>query len=148
MGAFLLGAGIKGKRYSMPNARIMIHQPLGGASGQVRPHAVQTKQGLAETLRLTRSPDMACWVRVPWANVRIMIRPPLVGAGGQDLLDAAPLAMRMIPGQPYSQCHAIFGGRALQFLWDSRESAAPDSASSGTPVPRTSKSMGKQHAPL
>lgn len=35
MGAFLLGAGAKGKRYSMPNARIMIHQPLGGASGQV-----------------------------------------------------------------------------------------------------------------
>jgi ATP-dependent Clp protease, protease subunit len=34
MGAFLLGAGAKGKRYSMPNARIMVHQPLGGASGQ------------------------------------------------------------------------------------------------------------------
>lgn len=33
MGAFLLGAGTKGKRYSMPNSRIMIHQPLGGASG-------------------------------------------------------------------------------------------------------------------
>lgn len=33
MGAFLLGAGAQGKRYSMPNARIMIHQPLGGASG-------------------------------------------------------------------------------------------------------------------
>jgi ATP-dependent protease ClpP protease subunit len=36
MGAFLLGAGRKGKRFSMPNSRIMIHQPLGGASGQVR----------------------------------------------------------------------------------------------------------------
>lgn len=34
MGAFLLGAGAHGKRYSMPNSRIMIHQPLGGASGQ------------------------------------------------------------------------------------------------------------------
>ena len=34
MGAFLLGAGKRGKRYSMPNSRIMIHQPLGGASGQ------------------------------------------------------------------------------------------------------------------
>lgn len=34
MGAFLLGAGKKGKRFSMPNSRIMIHQPLGGASGQ------------------------------------------------------------------------------------------------------------------
>lgn len=34
MGAFLLAAGTKGKRYAMPNATIMIHQPLGGASGQ------------------------------------------------------------------------------------------------------------------
>ena len=34
MGAFLLGAGAKGKRKSLPNARIMIHQPLGGAQGQ------------------------------------------------------------------------------------------------------------------
>lgn len=34
MGAFLLSAGAKGKRYALPNARIMIHQPLGGAQGQ------------------------------------------------------------------------------------------------------------------
>jgi len=34
MGAFLLGAGKRGKRHSMPNSRIMVHQPLGGASGQ------------------------------------------------------------------------------------------------------------------
>ena len=34
MGAFLLCAGATGKRHAMPNARIMIHQPLGGASGQ------------------------------------------------------------------------------------------------------------------
>ena len=34
MGAFLLSAGEKGKRYALPNAEIMIHQPLGGASGQ------------------------------------------------------------------------------------------------------------------
>lgn len=34
MGAFLLTAGAKGKRYSLPNSRIMIHQPSGGASGQ------------------------------------------------------------------------------------------------------------------
>ncbi|MCQ2547082.1 MAG: ATP-dependent Clp endopeptidase proteolytic subunit ClpP [Clostridia bacterium] len=34
MGAFLLAAGTKGKRFSLPNAEIMIHQPLGGASGQ------------------------------------------------------------------------------------------------------------------
>ena len=34
MGAFLLSAGAKGKRFALPNAEIMIHQPLGGASGQ------------------------------------------------------------------------------------------------------------------
>ena len=34
MGAFLLAAGAKGKRYAPPNAEIMIHQPLGGAQGQ------------------------------------------------------------------------------------------------------------------
>ena len=34
MGAFLLSCGAKGKRYSLPNSRIMIHQPLGGARGQ------------------------------------------------------------------------------------------------------------------
>ena len=34
MGAFLLSSGAKGKRYALPNARIMIHQPLGGAQGQ------------------------------------------------------------------------------------------------------------------
>ncbi|KAG4114814.1 hypothetical protein ERO13_D12G090700v2 [Gossypium hirsutum] len=33
MGAFLLSAGTKGKRYSLPNPRVMIHQPLGGAEG-------------------------------------------------------------------------------------------------------------------
>ena len=44
MGAFLLGAGAKGKRYSMPNARIMIHQPLGGASGQAVDIEIQVRQ--------------------------------------------------------------------------------------------------------
>ena len=34
MGAFLLAAGEKGKRFALPNSEIMIHQPLGGASGQ------------------------------------------------------------------------------------------------------------------
>lgn len=35
MGAFLLAAGTKGKRYCMPNGRVMIHQPLGTAGGKV-----------------------------------------------------------------------------------------------------------------
>ena len=34
MGAFLLAAGTKGKRYALPNSEVMIHQPLGGAEGQ------------------------------------------------------------------------------------------------------------------
>ena len=34
MGAFLLSSGAKGKRYALPNSEVMIHQPLGGASGQ------------------------------------------------------------------------------------------------------------------
>lgn len=44
MGAFLLGAGAKGKRSSLPNARIMIHQPLGGAAGQAADIEIQAKE--------------------------------------------------------------------------------------------------------
>jgi ATP-dependent Clp protease, protease subunit len=44
MGAFLLSAGAKGKRMSLPNARIMIHQPLGGAQGQATDIAIQAKE--------------------------------------------------------------------------------------------------------
>lgn len=43
MGAFLLQAGTKGKRYSLPNAEIMIHQPLGGASGQATDVEIRAK---------------------------------------------------------------------------------------------------------
>ena len=41
MGAFLLGAGAKGKRRALPNSRIMIHQPLGGAQGQAADIEIQ-----------------------------------------------------------------------------------------------------------
>lgn len=41
MGAFLLSAGTKGKRYALPNAEIMIHQPLGGAKGQAEDIKIQ-----------------------------------------------------------------------------------------------------------
>jgi ATP-dependent Clp protease protease subunit len=44
MGAFLLNAGAKGKRISLPNARIMIHQPLGGAQGQATDIEIQAKE--------------------------------------------------------------------------------------------------------
>ncbi|MEO0352991.1 MAG: ATP-dependent Clp endopeptidase proteolytic subunit ClpP [Cyanobacteria bacterium P01_A01_bin.15] len=44
MGAFLLSAGTKGKRMSLPNSRIMIHQPLGGAQGQATDIEIQAKE--------------------------------------------------------------------------------------------------------
>jgi ATP-dependent Clp protease protease subunit len=50
MGALLLTAGTKGKRYALPNARIMIHQPLGGAQGQATDIEIQTQ----EILRIKR----------------------------------------------------------------------------------------------
>lgn len=56
MGAFLLAAGAKGKRYALPNADIMIHQPSGGAQGQATDieihtqHILRTKQKLNEIL--------------------------------------------------------------------------------------------------
>jgi ATP-dependent Clp protease protease subunit len=44
MGAFLLNAGAKGKRMSLPSSRIMIHQPLGGAQGQAVDIEIQAKE--------------------------------------------------------------------------------------------------------
>ena len=56
MGSFLLTAGAKGKRYALPNAEIMIHQPLGGAQGQATEieiaakHILQTREKLNKIL--------------------------------------------------------------------------------------------------
>jgi ATP-dependent Clp protease protease subunit len=44
MGAFLLSSGEKGKRYALPHARIMIHQPLGGAQGQASDIQIQAEE--------------------------------------------------------------------------------------------------------
>ena len=44
MGAFLLAAGAKGKRYSLPNSRVMIHQPLGGAQVQATDIEIQARE--------------------------------------------------------------------------------------------------------
>jgi ATP-dependent Clp protease protease subunit len=44
MGAFLLAAGTKGKRFSLPNSRVMIHQPLGGAQGQATEIEIQARE--------------------------------------------------------------------------------------------------------
>ena len=44
MGAFLLSGGTKGKRLALPNSRIMIHQPLGGAKGQATDIEIEAKE--------------------------------------------------------------------------------------------------------
>jgi len=51
MGAFLLSAGTKGKRYALPNSRIMIHQPWGGAQGTAADIVIQAE----EIIRLKRT---------------------------------------------------------------------------------------------
>ena len=53
MGAFLLSAGEKGRRFALPNARIMVHQPMGGAQGQASDIEIQAR----EILRLRKKPN-------------------------------------------------------------------------------------------
>lgn len=45
MGALLLVSGAKGKRFALPNSRVMIHQPLGGAQGQISDMVIQVEEG-------------------------------------------------------------------------------------------------------
>ncbi len=65
MGAVLLAAGTKGKRYALPNARVMIHQPHGGAEGQATDIRIQaneiirTREALNRILCETTGKDMA-----------------------------------------------------------------------------------------
>lgn len=54
MGAFLLAAGKKGKRYTLPNSRIMIHQPSGGAQGQATDIQIQAREILDLRERLNK----------------------------------------------------------------------------------------------
>jgi ATP-dependent Clp protease, protease subunit len=54
MGAFLLAAGAKGKRFSLPNSRVMIHQPLGGARGQATDIEIQAREILRLKADLNR----------------------------------------------------------------------------------------------
>ncbi|MBQ8210454.1 MAG: ATP-dependent Clp endopeptidase proteolytic subunit ClpP [Clostridia bacterium] len=54
MGAFLLSSGAKGKRFSLPNSLIMIHQPLGGAQGQATEIEIMAKQILKTKENLNR----------------------------------------------------------------------------------------------
>ncbi len=52
MGAFLLAGGAKGKRFALPNARVMIHQPSGGAGGQASDIEIQAKEIIKTKKRL------------------------------------------------------------------------------------------------
>jgi len=54
MGAFLLSGGTKGKRYALPNAEIMIHQPLGGAQGQATDIKIAADHILRTKAKLNR----------------------------------------------------------------------------------------------
>jgi len=54
MGAFLLTAGAKGKRYILPNARVMIHQPLGGFQGQASDFEIHAKEILSIKEKMNR----------------------------------------------------------------------------------------------
>ena len=54
MGAFLLAGGTKSKRYALPNAEIMIHQPLGGAQGQATEIEIAAKHILQTKVKLNR----------------------------------------------------------------------------------------------
>ena len=54
MGAFLLSGGAKGKRSALPNARIMIHQPLGGAEGQASDIKIQADEILRLRMNLNK----------------------------------------------------------------------------------------------
>ncbi len=64
MGAFLLAGGTKGKRMALPNAEVMIHQPLGGAQGQATEieiaakHILQTKEKLNKILSENTGKDL------------------------------------------------------------------------------------------
>ena len=69
MGAFLLAAGAKGKRYALPNSEIMIHQPLGGYQGQATDiqihadHIIRIKDKLNKTLAKVTGQDLETIVR-------------------------------------------------------------------------------------
>lgn len=53
MGAWLLAAGQKGKRFCLPNSRVMIHQPLGGATGQATDIAIQAEEIIKLKVKMT-----------------------------------------------------------------------------------------------
>jgi hypothetical protein len=114
MGAFLLGAGAKGKRHSMPNSRIMIHQPLGGASGQAVDIEIQAKEIMYHKVRRCCSfiPLLLwhrCGLDICWARAWVLSLLSfhacnrLVQSGGADGSNLVPA---LCPGM---QCARSFG---------------------------------------
>jgi ATP-dependent Clp protease protease subunit len=97
MGAFLLGAGAPGKRYSMPNARIMIHQPLGGASGAAVDIEIQAKEIMYHKANLNRI--MAQCTGQPIEKVRAV-----EGGGGGGCMWI--LSQVHFPGAPHRRAGA------------------------------------------
>ena len=66
MGAFLLAAGEKGKRFAFPNSEVMIHQPLGGAQGQATEIEIAARRILVLTREINSN---SC--RTYWSTIRI-----------------------------------------------------------------------------
>ena len=64
MGALLLGAGAKGKRYTLPNSRIMIHQPMGGTEGQASDIVIAAEEILKTKQKLNQMLAKFCGKRV------------------------------------------------------------------------------------
>jgi len=71
MGAFLLSSGTKGKRYALPNAEIMIHQPLGGVNGQAEDIKIHAEWILKTREKLNRILADSRWKK--WKRIRTEI---------------------------------------------------------------------------
>ena len=69
MGAFLLAAGAKGKRFSLPNSKVMIHQPLGGTQGQATEIEIAAREILKTRERLNQM--LAENTGQPWSRIEV-----------------------------------------------------------------------------
>jgi len=74
MGAFLLSSGAKGKRFSLPNSKVMIHQPLGGARGQATEIEIAAREIVKTRAQLNRVSRWRKSNSIP--NATITCRPP------------------------------------------------------------------------
>ena len=78
MGAFLLSSGARGRRFSLPNSRIMVHQPLGGAQGQATDIQIQAREilRLKERLNDILAGNTGQPFRVGWAMATALMPAP------------------------------------------------------------------------